>query len=678
MACRHSHDSHIFKTSSALEYISNNLYSHNCLECLTSVISDRSLQSDIRDEFIKKFLRCFESSRVECVSVICSITVLEEAILKILGILRLPVMSDLLVIVEIHPGNYWVASALQNLFCLTSPNTKIKFLKYIYYQIILLFDKGLEYTYSLKLFCTLLDDLAVSNPQFTNAVMDPILVLLKVMFTSLNATTVCCLDCLLTYLPRKCLRSVKPYFQKVVGTILHKKDINVVEIGLDCLMKLCLCNRSFADICTYKELPVVLRALLNSHNELIKETTIKFIELLLHEFGKIAAKLICNSGIVELLFDDISLKKPYCNNILKCLESIGPDAELFSSNFIPHGIFQIITTLSSAQEYRSNVILRLINLINTFVIYYNGAVDLFMSPSTFKQLLLVMTSILENCETQTGILGITCITNIFKYERQTNDMPFEELRNFLKSAGCFSQSCSQNVKKALSEVNDEGKLRIEAGNEFPSFLLLTTVLSLLQHLQNYLYSWKKIQLKLPGCFPEIELTLSYIFFSVVMTTVLHSSTKHATVEVIYTVMELTAMYAYGICSDVVVAEVNKICGGTYGHFENFRNCISNVLKDKIRRSFRLLLPFVYKVCFLTNGEEFSFSLRSSKLISHDHSVSYTSKEILLTMITISSSTFSNIELSSDNTKSLTSFLRQDDLMMWITLLLHGFKYFEDN
>ncbi|XP_018654034.1 hypothetical protein Smp_158790 [Schistosoma mansoni] len=135
----------------------------------------------------------------------------------------------------------------------------------------------------------------------------------------------------------------------------------------DCLFKLSLCNQSFVEICKYKELPVVLRALLNSNDDQIKEITFIFIELLVDKFNGDATKLICTSGVIELLFGNISFKNPCFRNVLKCLQRIGTEVELMSSGFVPHG-----------------------------------------------QFLKAISDIMEDCTAQLGILGITCVANIFK------------------------------------------------------------------------------------------------------------------------------------------------------------------------------------------------------------------------------------------------------------------------
>nr|CAH8868676.1 unnamed protein product [Trichobilharzia regenti] len=667
MTCRHRANNYFFERPPVLEYVSNNSNNLNCVDCLNSVICNNSLEIDARDAYISKFLKYFESSKVHNEPMVCRQSILEKLV------------KHLLVILPIAKSSFAhrILSVLKCIFCTATEQMRKNIMTNLYYQITYLSDKNQDYTCYLEAFCTLLDDLTIRDVQCTDTLTNFVCSLLRVIYSSLNESTIHYMDSLLKCLPRGCLESVKIYLKKVLEVISKNKSHKVVEAGLGCLLKLCcICNGSFADIRSCREFPVALRALLSSHDEIIKEITINFIEFLLCTFGEKASMFVCTCGVVELLFDAISPKKPYCSTILKCLERIGPRTEITASSFLPYGICQIITIMNSPQQYRPRVIFRSISLLNTYIVHYTGAVDLFISSSSFKQLLLIMTDILENCDAELGLTGTICVANAFKYGRQTIDIPVEELNKFLNSVGSVlhkkSHDSKREVLKSTSEDDEHAELDKGVIGYSPLCSMLAATSSLLHSMHSYLYSGRNIHLKQPEHIVEVELSLAHIFFVVVMNAFSHLDTKNITSEFVSTLMEVTAMYTYGVCQNVVVAEVIKSCKQTHRHFEKFRSCVSYVLESKIRKSFSLLLPFVYKICFWVDEEKFASASSCFGIASHK--ITYTTKEALLTMVTINSSTFSNLGLISETTKSLASFLGDDDLIMWASLLLHGFRH----
>lgn len=161
--------------------------------------------------------------------------------------------------------------------------------------------------------------------------------------------------------------------------------------------------------------------------------------------------------------------------------------------------------------------------------------------------------------------------------------------------------------------------------------------------------------------------------------------KNVTVENLKSVLKITTMYAYGICSDISAKEITNICGGVFEQFQTFKNCISNTLKDKIRESFTLLLPLFYKICFLISNENIKTALYSPDFYTFDDkkrdvSVSFCfnsfSREILLTVMTINASIFNNLSIPYlSEGKHLADVLNKDEFKTWISTLIRGFKYF---
>ncbi|CAH8868899.1 unnamed protein product [Trichobilharzia szidati] len=438
MTCRHRANNYFFERPPVLEYVSNNSNNLNCVDCLNSVICNKSLEIDVRDAYISKFLKYFESSKVHNEPVVCRPSILEKLVKNILVILPMGMSSFA----------HGILSVLKCIFCTASESMRENVMTNLYYQ---------------------------------------------------------------------------------------------------------------------------------------------------------------------------------------CLESIGPRAEIIASSFLPYGICQIITIMNSPQQYRPSVIFRSISLLNTFIVQYG---------------------------------------------RQTSDVPVEELKKFLKSVGnVLYKKChdsKHSVLKSASENDEHAELDKEVIGYSPLCSILAVTSSLLHSMHSYLYSGRNIHLKQPERIVEIELSLAHIFFVVVMNAFCHLDTKNITFELVSTLMEVTAMYTYGVCQNVVVAEVTKSCKQMYRHFEKFRGCVSYFLENKILKSFSLLLPFVYKICFWVDEENFANASSCFSIFSHK--ITYTTKEALLTMVTINSSTFSNLGLISETTKSLASFLKDDDLITWASLLLHGFRY----
>ncbi|CAH8565672.1 unnamed protein product [Schistosoma turkestanicum] len=676
MVCNHGISSLIFKEISCPENVSNIPLDLNCISCLMSVIFDQSLEHNIRQLYVNKFLKFLETSKLHHETTVCSQTSVEKSITTILE------MNS----TELPRKNQCIFTGLQCLLLLAGPELKLKFLSYVYYQVISNIDKSQKYTFNLKLFCNMLDNFAAVHPDLLNVIMNYISVLISTVSSYLNPSSLVYLNSLLKHLPRKCFESVKMVFQKVVQLILRNKSRDVVESGLDCLLKLSICNRSFVDVCKYRELPVVLRALLNSHDDQIKGITLKFIELLVNSFNGDATRLICTSGVIELLFENISFKNPYFSNVLKCLEIIGPEAELMSSSFLPHGISQIIKAIDSSHELKTKPLSRLINITNSFIVYYNGALDLFICPSNLGQFLKVISDIVEDCTPEIWFLGIICVINIFKFERQTGIMPFKELNKFLESVEHVSRKQMCNLRHVLKQPNENLVTQSNRKTEEKFvYILLPTLLSLLQEIHAFLYKNKKIEVKVSEFIIETEYTLTYIFFSVVMNLVFQLIAKNVTVEDLLSVLKITTLYAYGICSDIVVNEIINICGGVSEQFQNFKKFISSVLRSKIYESFTLLLPLFYKICFLTNTQDSktavfssgSYALKNEKqeISAGFYSTSF-SREVLLSMITINCSVFSDLNiLRLSGGKHLTDVLKKDELKLWISTLIRGFKHF---
>ncbi|KAH8863815.1 hypothetical protein KSF78_0002811 [Schistosoma japonicum] len=559
------------------------------------------------------------------------------------------------------------------------------YLSYIYNKIISTVEKGGNCLYEMRLFCFFLDEYTAVNTQLTDVNKNYIFGLINIILPYLNASSLFCLSSLLKHLPEKCFDSVKAHFQKVVDVVLKNKDNDVVEAGLDCLLQLSICNRNFIDVCKFRELPVVLRALLNSHCAKIKENTVKFIEHLLNTFKGDATKLICTSGVVELLFDNISFQSSYCSNVLKCLESMGPEAELMSSSSVPYGVDRIVKIMSPREERNTKLLLKLLNIINNLIVYYDGALDFFVSPPTFEVFLTIMADIVENCSAELGLLGIICVVNIFKYERQTEVIPYKELNKFLKSIEHIAQKQNYKLKNPKRPNNLNVMSNVGKESEETSSFLLSVLLSLLQQIHTCLYMNKKNLAKTLEFQAETEYSLTYIFFAVVMNIVFQLIMKHDFVENVISLLEMTMMYAHGVCSNITENEITSVCGRRFENFQNFKSCVSTVLRNKIHRSFMLLLPLFYRICFMI-GED---NIRKPLFISSCHIINgrrrevdvgcYVgsfSREILLTLITVNSSIFGRMDIHcSVNGKSLINLLRKDDLGMWISTLIHGFKYF---
>ncbi|CAH8632222.1 unnamed protein product [Schistosoma guineensis] len=672
MICNHGGNSLIFEKFSCSESAPDTLRSLNCIFCLISVIFDQSLEHNIRQQYANKFLNFIEVSTIRRETIICSEKLLDK--------------SSGTTSTELLEKDQCTFTVLKCLLLLVSPKLKLKYLSYTYYQVISNIDKSQDYIYNLKLFCGLLDNLAAANPVLPDVIKNYIFVLITTISSYLDSSSICYLNCLLKHLPRKCFDSVRTSFQKVAELILRNKSRDVVETGLDCLFRLSLCNRSFVDICKYKELPVVLRALLNSNDDQIKEITFTFIELLVNKFNDDAIKLVCTSGVIELLFDNISFKNPCFRNVLKCLQRIGTEVELMSSSYVPHGIGQIVKAMDSNRDYENELLPRLVEITNGFIMYYNGPLDLFICPSTLGKFLVAISNIMEDCTVHLGILGITCVANIFKYGRGTAVMPIKELEKFLNFVEHFARKQIYNFRH-LKQPNNEcvisnPDMKIE---EKSLCILLSTLLSLLREIHIFLYANKRIPIKVPELIMEIEYSLTYIFFSVVMNLVSQLMSKNVTVEDLLSVLKITTMYAYGICSDISVKEITNICGRVFEQFHTFKNCISNALKDKICESFTLLLPLFYKICFLTSNENIKTALCSSgyhilndkkRDVSLSFCSTFFSREILLAVMTVNSSIFNNLSIPYlSGGKHLADVLKKDEFKTWISTLIRGFKYF---
>ncbi|CAH8640318.1 unnamed protein product [Schistosoma margrebowiei] len=669
MICSHGGNSLIFERFSCSESAPDTLKSLNCIFCLISVIFDQSMEHNVRQQYANKFLNFIEVSNLRCETTICSEKLLDKSINSILRTTSTELLEK------------------DECTFTASPKLKLKYLSCTYYQVISNIDKSQDYIYNLKLFCSLLDNLAAANPVLPDVIKNYIFVLITTISYYLDSSSICYLNCLLKHLPRKCFDSVKISFQKVAELILRNKSKDVVETGLDCLFRLSLCNRSFVDICKYKELPVVLRALLNSNDDQIKEITFTFIELLVNKFNDDAIKLVCTSGVIELLFDNISFKNPCFRNVLKCLQRIGTEVELMSSSFVPHGIGQIVKAMDSNRDYENELLPRLVEITNGFIMYYNGPLDLFICPSILGKFLVAISDIMEDCTVHLGILGITCVANIFKYERGTAAMPIKELEKFLNFVEHFARKQIYNFKH-LKQPNTEcvisnSDMKIE---EKSLCILLSTLLSLLREMHTFLYTNKRIPIKVPEIIMEIEYSLTYIFFSVVMNLVSQLLSKNVIVEDLLSVLKITTMYAYGICSDISVKEITNICGRVFEQFQTFKNCISNSLKDKICKSFTLLLPLFYKICFLISNENIKTALCSSgchtfndkkRDVSLSFCSTFFSREILLAVMTINSSIFNNLSIPYlSGGKHLADVLKKDEFKTWISTLIRGFKYFK--
>ncbi|KAK4474210.1 hypothetical protein MN116_000005 [Schistosoma mekongi] len=677
MGCNHVVDYYIFKDSSCLEYVSDTRRNLNCILCLISVISDSLLQYNVRESYVCKFLNFFESNKHHCNIVSRSEKLLQKFMMTMLGVNYEELFSD-------FQCFNLVKKVLHCLFSLASHKLILLYLSYTYHKIISTVEKGGNCLYEMKLFCFFLDEYATVNPQLTDVNENYIFALINVILPYLNVSSLFCLSSLLKHLPEKCLDSVKVHFQKVVDVVLRNKSNDVVEAGLDCLLQLSICNRNFIDVCKFREFSVVLRALLNSHCGQIKETTVKFIGHLLNTFKGDATKLICTSGVIELLFDNISLQSAYCSDVLKCLESMSPEAELMSSSSVPYGVDRIVKIMSSREKCNTELLLKLMNIINNFIVYYDGALDFFISPPTFGVFLITMADIVENCTTELGLLGIICIVNIFKFERQTEVIPYKELNKFLKSIEHIAKKQTYKLEnpkrsKNLNVISDLDKEREET-----SSFLLSALLSLLQQIHTCLYVNKTTQAKTEFQ-TETECSLTYIFFAVVMNIVFQLIMKHDSIENVLSLLEITTMYAHGVCSNITENEITNICGRRFENLKNFKSQVSTVLKNKIRRSFILLLPLFYRICFMIGDD----NIRKPLFLSGYHTINdrrpevdvgfYTgsfSREILLTLITANSSIFSRTDIHClVSGKSLTNLLRKDELGMWISTLIRGFKYF---
>uniref|UniRef100_A0A5K4F3I8 Ig-like domain-containing protein n=1 Tax=Schistosoma mansoni TaxID=6183 RepID=A0A5K4F3I8_SCHMA len=674
MICSHGVDSLIFEKSSSSEYESDILRNLNCICCLTSVIFDQSLEHNIRQLYANKYLNFIEVSNLRCETIICSEKLIDKSITAILRTNS----------TELLEKDQCTFTVLQCLFLLASPKLKLKLsqpLTKVRITFIALSCFAVYWTTSqlrIRRF-QVFQDLSLTLDLITNYIF----VLINTISSYLESFSICYLNCLLKHLPRKCFESVRISFQKVAELILRNKNRDVVEIGLDCLFKLSLCNQSFVEICKYKELPVVLRALLNSNDDQIKEITFIFIELLVDKFNGDATKLICTSGVIELLFGNISFKNPCFRNVLKCLQRIGTEVELMSSGFVPHGISQIVKAIDSNHDYENGLLPGLVKITNSFIMYYNGPLELFICPSILGQFLKAISDIMEDCTAQLGILGITCVANIFK---ETESMPLKELNKFLNFVERFARKQIYNSRH-LKQSNKEcaiskSDMKIE---EKSLCILLPTLLSLLREVHAFLYTNKRTPIKIPEVIMETECSLTYIFFSVVMNLVSQLMYKNVTVEDLLSVLRITTMYAYGICSDILVKEITNICGGIFEQFQTFKNCVSNALKDKICESFTLLLPLFYKICFLVGTENvkpalFSPGYHTFNDKKRELSVPFCSmsfpKEVLLAVITINSSIYNNLSISHlSKRRHLTDVLKRDEFKIWISTLVRGFKYF---
>ncbi|KAF6776983.1 hypothetical protein AHF37_03746 [Paragonimus kellicotti] len=483
MVCGHKSFCHIFSFKEDIKFLAGHVYTYSCIACLYELVHNQCISRMDKQKYLRMF---YELSQKEYLFV-DNLEKVTRILLNAIDMLAIDLNSDSSEYVDT------VMAVLQFFFKLLSANEDFMLC-------------GINSIFTL----IQLDSTAFNESRLLNSI---ILVqkVFEIADTSWNRLPNEICEFFIMHLSSKfenvivacfqglevCSRSPAFFqsfglnsFDKVVDAIVTLRKNNVaVNNGVNFLLQLAYRKDCF-ELFTYSEkFGKLMRLLLNSHKCEVQHAVVNFLWVLLkNDEGNFCAHYLYVTGILEFLYDMLTPRKPYLDELHDILEVFGSRDEWNTSSLLPQVLDRFINVMEYLLEKNSPLIVKYCTLLCENIRNYRGVVDLFVTSQMQEKFLTLIKELLLNHNIHVCLSAVTCISLVMRCDRFICPVPVLLAIKIIQAASKSVDHCLLLKSGSKEDTTSKEVTNDTIKKQKSSFLNLYMEFCFLAHQKNLLRS----------------------------------------------------------------------------------------------------------------------------------------------------------------------------------------------